>query len=422
MIYLLVNHVPFTAGPRPGTFRVRAAMLADLRAQAQAIAAIGGRLLVAAPLAANATEGPTIVPDDEGFEYLPLPHYATLRQFWAASDRLSDALRRAIAPADVVQMDYGGHPVMLGEMAWPIAGRLGKRRVWVFDAVDPFPQFAAAARDTANPLRRAARSRRASHKLDFCRQAVAEADLVISLNPSIVHRFRDAWDERRCHAFEPPPTLADDLLLSPTALETAMRDRGDRRRPLRLLCAGRHGAGEPPISPRGGGDHALRVLAHCRRLSVPVTLTILDEPGPALTHLREMAGGLAMTDYVEFAEAAPAEATPPVLDRHDVLLVTAPDPRRFDPQISLAMARALGVVTYENEATDRILESNRAARVVGAGNVLLLAQAVIDLQQNRRSLIELAESGWRLAASRTFEAVHRRRAELAHALTEPLAR
>lgn len=424
MIYLLVNHVPFAPAPVAGKYRVDPAMLVDLRAQARAIAAVGGRLILAAPFAPAGSKpvrghergAVQITPDDEGFEYIPLPRYTTLREYWAVSDALAAALVQAIQPADVVQADYGGHPVMLGEIAWPIAGRLGKKRVWVFDSADPFAQTDPKAPRAVNPLRRAARSRRTAHRLEFCAKAVAEADLVFSFNPEMMHRLRETWDERRCHTFAPPPTLTDDLVLTPTALETAMRQRSDRRLPLRLLCAGRYGAParDSVASPKVGGvGDALRALTHCRRLSVPVTLTVVGQSGAALRHLREMASGMAMEQHVQFVDSAVSTLSDAMISEHDVLLVATPETDRFDPELLRAMARGLAVVTYENVATDRLLESTDAARIVPVGNVLLLAQAVIDLQQNRRKLIELSEAAWRFAAARTLEARHRRRAELA---------
>ena len=50
MRYLVVNHVPFGKTGRPGRYVLGDMWLADLRAQAQAVADTGGRLIVAAPL------------------------------------------------------------------------------------------------------------------------------------------------------------------------------------------------------------------------------------------------------------------------------------------------------------------------------------------------------------------------------------
>lgn len=423
MIYLLVNHVAFAPGRSRARFRLPEAHLTDLRATAAAIAGVGGRLIVAAPRcgpndASPAARSPSrqteFSPDAEGFEFVPLPFYINLRQYWRARTGLETALRAIIPATDVVQMDYAGHPIMLAETAWPIAGEMGKPRVFVFDAHDPFPSMQADARRTANPVRRAARRKLMDRRIAFCRSAVAEASLVITHNDQTSRRFRTAWDERRCHELLPPPVLNDADVLSSTELETRLRARADRRKTLRLLC--------PTHGP--AADPAIRALAHCRRLSVPVSLTIIV-PGENSADLREMAGGLAMIEHVQFVEPSP-DVAGALAGEHDVLLSTGPEGENgFDPRLLRAMGCGMAVVTYDDPATVRLLEQNAAAIIVPRGNVLLLAQAVIDLQQNRRRLIELAENAWRFAASRTLEAAHRRRAELAMALlgqTTPTAR
>lgn len=418
MTYLIVNHVPFARGPSRARFVVPAVHLADLRAASQAIAGVGGRLMVAAPfLAELAARGPSaeganateISPDAEGFEYAPLPHYVTMRQYLGARSALDEAMRRLLPAADVVQADYGGHPIMLAETAWPIAAALRKPRVFVFDANDPFPALEADARATANPVRRAARRKLAERRESFCRAAVADASLVFTYNEQTSLRFRAEWDERRCHTFVPPPMFGDDFVLTPTEMESHLRARADGRRTIRLLC----------LETGRAGDHALRTLAHCRRLSVPVSLTIMSD-GPGLEALREMAGGLAMIDYVTFADPPPTEASAKLaLAGHDVVLdIGDEDPpgRGVDLPLMRAMARGLALIAYDNPATARLLEQHEAARIVPRENVLLLAQAVIDVQQRRGRLIEGAEAAWRFAASRTLQATHRRRAELAAGL------
>jgi glycosyltransferase involved in cell wall biosynthesis len=307
----------------------------------------------------------------------------------------------------VVQVDYGGHPVTLAEAVWPIAATLGKPRVFVFDANDPFPT--APLGESANPVRRAARRKMLDRRIEFCRAAIAEADLVITHNRNTAHRFRDVWDESRCHELLPPPAFGDELLLSATQIESSARERAARQQTLRLLCLGR------------SADHAIRALAHCRRLSVPATLTVVA--GDPIEPMRAMADGLAMGEFVRFVDAAVGPSGLGTLGEHDVLISAEPlddQPQEtFDPTILVAMARGLAVISYERSSSARILESNEAATIVPSQNVLLLAQAIIDLQQNRRRLITLAESGWRFAASRTLEATHRRRIELVGRLLRP---
>ena len=160
MRYLLINHVPFGSGTKPNQYRVGDLFLQDLRAQATAITSGGGKLIVATPCVAdlNAMSGGSfntieINPADHGFEYAPLPRYLSMKQFFKVRSELQSALTKAIASADIVQMDYGGHPVMLGQVAWPIAGKLGKKRIWIFDG-DPVPAPGAGCRQGNKSLKR----------------------------------------------------------------------------------------------------------------------------------------------------------------------------------------------------------------------------------------------------------------------------
>src|SRR5438874_125263 len=148
MVYLLINHVPFGAGSAPNRFRVGDLFLQDLSAQARAIRSAGGKLIVATSfvpeldsMSGGSFNTVEIDPAECGFEYVPLPRYQSLKQFREVRHELKAKLREAIGRADIVQMDYGGHPFMLGQIAWPIAGKLGKKRIWLFDGADPFPRL-----------------------------------------------------------------------------------------------------------------------------------------------------------------------------------------------------------------------------------------------------------------------------------------
>jgi hypothetical protein len=412
VICLLVHHVPFAPARSAASFRLPETALLDLRAQARALAERGGRLIVAAPLlsrSASPRNGESglinFVPDAEGFEYAPLPHYDSLRGYWSTRREIAQTLANVLSTADLVQFGAGGHPILLAENAWDLAAEANRPRVFSFDTTDPVPGWTAQARAAGNPLRRAGRARYTRRKIAFCRRAVREADLVFAHNQSVIHRFREAWDDSRCHAFLAQPFLEDGIALSPTELEDALRARSDKRKALRVLC----------VVQAARGDQAIRALAHCRRLSVPIDLTLVADT-QALSGLQEMINGLAMDRHVRTIDSAVWRATTRDLtQKNDVLLVVdAPESGETEARrhVLWAMAQGLAVVSYENPATDRLIEADNGGRVVSAGNVLLLAQALIDLQQNRRTLIELTESGWRLANSATLSGVHRRRAEL----------
>src|SRR5438093_3842295 len=129
MVYLLINHVPSGAGSAPDRFHVGDLFLQDLSAQARAITDLGGKLIVATSfvrgldsMSGGSFNTVEIDPAEFHFEYVPLPRYQSLKQFREVRRELKAKLRDAIARADIVQMDYGGYPFMLGQVAWPIAG------------------------------------------------------------------------------------------------------------------------------------------------------------------------------------------------------------------------------------------------------------------------------------------------------------
>ena len=108
-------------------------------------------------------------------------------------------------------MDYGGHPFMLGQIAWPIAGKLGKKRIWLFDGADPFPRLELEASSEKNPLKRFAKQLATKRKISFCRDAIQRADLVFAHNAAVVERFKDVWNGR-CHAFD-RSFVTDEILI-----------------------------------------------------------------------------------------------------------------------------------------------------------------------------------------------------------------
>jgi len=383
-------------------------MLADLRAQAVALRDAGMRLLVAAPVlpaahpAAKGCTSEEFSTDDLDFELLHLPVYVSMRDYLRRKERLVHALEQHLAVADIAQLGYGGHPMMLGEVAWPIAHKVGAKIVWMFDAIDPFERMKQQNRRDANPVRRLAKHRLVNHKLHFCKHAVARADLVIAHHPSIKDRFAEAWDSH-CRLF-PPPLFDGDMLPTEAQLQVLAARRADKTRPLRLATFAPHRATDP-------ADHLVRALAHCRRLSVPVSLEVIASAAEAATYL-QLAGQLAMHEHVHHTPAPPDPAGwMAVLSECDALFSIARD--GFDPQKTfIAMAAGLPVVTYENPATDRLIETSKAGTIVPEQNVLLLAQAMIDLHRERRLLNSQGEHAWQAAQQRTLQANHRARAEL----------
>jgi glycosyltransferase involved in cell wall biosynthesis len=420
MVYLLVNHVPFGLGPSPGTFAVGDLWLEDLRAQATAIRAAGFALRVATPCVQTLTPGAggsfntvTVTPADHGFEYVPLPHYKSLKAYVSVRGDLRARLRAAIAPADVVQAGYGGHPVPLGAVAWPLARALGRKRIWVFDGADPFPRMELHASHERNPIKRWAKQLRVRRFADFCRAAIRDADLVFAHNAAVVDRFRDVWDATgaRCHAFD-RSFVTDGNLVSDEELARAQERLRDDARPLRLVVAGRQIAIK-------GTDHVLRALAAARSRGADVGLDILGD-GDDLATFKSLAAELGLREpVVRFRGTVPYGR--PLFDiwaEAHVMVVTNLT-AEISRNVLLGMARAMPLVMYRNPGTDRIVEASGAGLLVPTGDVDALAGAFIEAHRDRARLADMAARGVAMARQNTLDATHRRRAELARGLVAP---
>jgi glycosyltransferase involved in cell wall biosynthesis len=403
MHYLLINHVPFGATDAPDRFRVGDLFLQDLCAQARAICEVGGTLVVATPLVRelNPMSGGSfntveINPQECGFQYEPIPRYQSLNQYRSVRNELRFTLRKLIDHAEVIQMDYGGHPFMLGQVAWDLARE--KKRIWLFDGADPFPRLELEASKEPNLLKRFAKKFATKRKIAFCREAIRTGDLVFAHNAAVVERFKDVWSER-CHAFD-RSFVTDEILVA--------QPKTPGSGPLRLVCAGRQ------IRIKGT-DHAIQAVAKLREMNVPVELDIMGD-GDDLPAFKQLAADLKLTDIVHFTGTVPYGA--PLFDewaKADIMLVTNLT-AEISRNVLLSLARGLPLVTYENPGTDALLRDNHAAVIVPKGNVKALANAIAELSRNRPKLVTLAENGLRLARVKTLDATHRMRAQLSSAL------
>lgn len=411
MKYLLVNHVALGHGNAPGTYRIGDLWLADLRAQARAITDAGMRLVVAtpcvpanAPLSASGSFNTIeITPAEQGFEYVPLPRYLSMREYLRVRKPLQNALRDAMRDADVVQLGYGGHPIALGQVAWPIAGELGKKRIWIFDGADPFPRLELDVKKTRNPIKKFIKRRRVKQFEAFCRDAVAHSTAVFAHNASVVKRFAAQWGPH-CHAFD-RSFVTDEVLIDPDELARRQGFLLESNRPLRLVVAGRQ------IYIKGT-DQIIRALAKARRLSVPIELDVLGD-GEDLNGFKRLAAELKVAEHVRFLGTVPfGPELFDVWDRADVMVVTNLT-AEISRNILLSCARGLPLVTYTNPGTDQMLKDADAAILVPRADIDRLADAFIQAQKNRARLAELAVNGWKLARTKNLDETHRRRAELA---------
>ena len=414
MRYLLINHVPFGRGAADGRYVVGDMWLEDLRAQARAINEAGMRLVVATPLVEqldlkqsgsfNAIE---ITPAEHGFEYEPLPFYISMKQFLMAKSKVIERLAEIMRGADVVQMGYGGHPVALGEIALPLARQMGKKVIWVFDGADPFPRLELHARQQKNPIKRWLQTMMVKRFAGTCREAVRTSDLVFAHNAAVVGRFRDVWDERRCHAFD-RSFVTDAVLLSDDELAERQRRLLDASQPLRLVAAGRQIAIKAT-------DHVLRAMKQALDRGAKLELDVMGD-GEDLPRFKALSAELGLDDVVRFAGTVPYGK--PLFDAWadaHVMVITNLT-AEISRNVLLAMARGLPLGMYANAGTDELLRTSGAGVIVPTGDVNALSQALERAARDRAALADMAQRGLATARTKTLDATHRERARLAASL------
>lgn len=413
MKYLLINHVPFGRGSSADTFRVGDMWLEDLRAQAKAIRDAGMELIVATPLVDDLNLAPSgsfnsveIRPRDYGFDYAPLPYYITFKQFLKVKSEMIARLFQVFRDVDLVQMGYGGHPVALGEVAWPVATKLNKKRLWTFDGADPFPRLELHASEEKNPIKRWAKKFAVRHFEKFCRSAVRDADMVFAHNAAVVERFKDVWNGR-CHQFD-RSFVTDEILISPEQLAEKQRRLKDASHPLRLVCAGRQ------IMIKAT-DHVLRAIKQARDRGVQLELTVMGD-GEDLSKFKSLSTELGLDSRVRFAgTVAYGKPLFDAWDNEHVMVITNLT-AEISRNVLLAMARGLPLIMYANPGTDELIKSSGAGMLVPKGDIAALADAFERAARDRDALAEMCAKGLSVASKNTLDATHRRRAELAAAL------
>jgi glycosyltransferase involved in cell wall biosynthesis len=418
MRYLLITHVPLGRGSGRDAFEVGDLWLEDLGAQAKAIAAAGMELMVATPLAekldplaGGSFNTKEITPEDYGFSYHPLPFYLSARQYLRVRYELGNRLAEAISQSDIVQADYGGHPVALGKAAWPIAGRLKKKRIWVFDGADPFPRLALHADEARNPIKRWLK-KGANRRLEaFCRDAVREADLVFAHNRAVVERFKDVWGPN-CHQFD-RSFVTDAIVIDATEILERQRRIVEANAPLRMVAAGRQIAIK-------GTDHVLRAMRQALDRGARLELTVMGD-GEDLPRFQALASELKLNEFVRFSGSVPYGS--PLFDiwaKSHIMLITNLT-AEISRNVLLSMARGLPPVMYANPGTDELVRQCGAGVIVPRGNVAALAAAMEFAAKQRADLANKIPRGVESAGACTLEKTHQRRAALAAALVDEVA-
>lgn len=418
MDYLLVCHVPFARWQCEGTYLVGDLYLEDLRAEVRALREVGFTVTVASPLreslpgtVSGSFSNAIVRPAAEGFELAPLPPYLGARDLVRAWRPLRSRLAELTAGADVVQMDYGGHPAMLGELAWRACPRPGPARIWVFDGADPFQRWSLHARAQRGRLRRLAWETEVRRRTWFLERVLAEADAVFAHNRAVKARFAGSWSPR-CHLLE-RSYVTEELLLAPEELE-ARRARLANDPVLRLVMAGRQ------IRIKGT-DHALRALALAREAGARLELDVWGE-GEDLDAFRTLAAELGLNGAVRFRGSVPyGPALFAGWDEGHAMVVANLTPE-LSRNVLLSLARGLPLVTYRNPGTDALLSGHEAAWLVESGDVQALGAAFVRLARERQAACRLAERGLSLARLHTLGAQHRQRARIAADLVPAASR
>jgi glycosyltransferase involved in cell wall biosynthesis len=407
--YLLVNHVPFGCTASPNRFLVGDMWLEDLRAQAEAWMNYG-RLAVAVPcvkeFTVEASGSFSIVELDaakEGFDVLPLPPYNSMKSFIRVLPMLRHRLARACEWATIIQADYGGHPIALGQVVWPIARMQKKYRIWVFDGADPFPRLQQHVAQERNALKRFSRALLAKRLESFCRKAISDADLVFAHNHAVSDRFKAVWNER-CHTFNRSFVRQSMLITGEQAAQRKERLL-DRSRPLRIIVAGRQ-------IPMKATDHVIRAMATAVERGANLELDVVGE-GASLGVYVNLATDLGIAHRVRFLGAVPyGEAFFELLQSADVLAVTNLT-AEISRNVLLGMALGLPLILYRNPGTDAMVEQHQVGILVPSADVESLSRAFISAAQDRAPLTRLLTNGLAFAQTQILEATHRERARLA---------
>lgn len=405
MKYLCITHVPVFAGQSPGVLRFTRAHLRDLLPQANALQEAGFDFVLATPLfetidarTLSKHEIVDLPKHERPFSYVPLPGYRTMPQFLSTRPRLLEAIRIAAYDADIVQLGAAGHPIAMGQVAWPVIGKLKKKRIFVFGS-DPFPALAKHAASGRNPAKRLGKQLNVQRFETFCARMIREADLVFTHAATVADRFARTWSDR-CHVFDHPPLNREQIARDVAPRIARLKDA---KSPIRLVSVG-------ATALTGGVDHLLHSVAKARRLSANIELDLIGD----LTQSADLMDVLR-AEKLESAVRLRGVVEPTRLFDEADLFVASPLIPQNDPIIYLAAARGLPIVTYQSGSptADAQLTAAGCGVVVERGDSLRLAQTLLELSRDRARLMDMATQALEFAYASTIDRVHERRAELA---------
>lgn len=413
MKYLNIVHIPFGRGSRSAKVLIGDLWLQDIRAH---VRALGGftEVVIAAPLvdrlepmAAGSFNLTEVNPADEGFEFRPIPHYVNMKQYLSCRQEQKVRLREIIQDVTLVHLGVGGHPVPVGQVAWPIAGETGKKRLFVFDGSDIIDRMETHAGKERNPLRRAAKRLFVRRFTAFCRRAIRESDLVFTHNRSVRARFSADWHEG-CHTFD-RTFVTPDMLIGGAEAEgrvAALSTPG----PLRLVAAGRQIAIKAT-------DHVLRAMAKAQTEGADIELDVLGD-GEDLDRFKSCAAELGLSHKVRFLGTVPYGPQLFEVMKSAHALVVTNLTAEISRNVMIGMALGLPLITYRNPGSDEVIESAGAGLLVPTGDVDALATALIRAFRRRDELATMLRGGLAAAEANTLDACHHRRAELVRHVME----
>lgn len=398
--YLLLTHIPAVATRDPGVIRWPAKWVQHLAAQADALSDAGFGVTVATPLLSGADPKPDYadcVLANQRYTFAPVDGYRTMAQYMTRRNAVRRWIDSLAREADIVQLGVGGHPVALGQVAWPVVSKTPAKRLLVFSS-DPIPGKVRHAASGRNPAKRLAKNVSAQRLERFCAGAIRDADLVFAHDDAVARRFAADWSDR-CHTFFASPLRETEL----GAVRTCSASN-----PVRIVCVG------TALATRGV-DHLLRAVGKARRLSARVELDLvgdLIESAELMNLVREEKLESVLRLHGRLSDAQIRA----VLDAADLYVSPSLIPA-FDPIIYLACGRGLPIVTYESDAaTDQRLREAGAGLVIPRGEAALLAQAILDLATGRARLGAMSERAMAWARATSLDAIHRERARLARSV------
>lgn len=410
MKYVLVNHIPVGVEQSSGALRIGELWLEDLRTQVESLRALGMHTVLTAPAVSPQQLGHSggfqqiaVDPLAEGFTYCPLPYCVSRTAVVVAYRQICRCLEHVLRDATMVQVSAD----VYGRIAWHIAGQRGVKRIWLFDGGDYLSQQQVLARSEPKWLKRQAKKLMHEALQMFVSRAVRKADLVFAHNPAVRDHFGASWDAR-CHLFD-RSFVTEKLIISSAEIRRRQSLLRDRTKPLRLVVAARQVAIKAT-------DHVLRALKIARDRGANIELLVLGD-GDQLPEYRALSVSLGLDSCVRFAGAVPygPELFGQMSQCHVCVVTNLVV--ELSRNILLAMALGLPLVLYRNAGHDSLIADNGAGKLVPRGDVDALATAFCEADVDRESLLVAMENGVSVAATRTLNACHSRRAQLAFACT-----